>query len=458
MSGNYSESSDAEAHNLKSAGDTHINNAAPQMSCKYSNNYCTHCGHEHQTRHCRSSFDTCTNCYEENTQKGTTYNIDHSATDNKCPMHLQEIARSLRPISLTVKENIIAIKVTLKERLCTIISAYSSPSIGIEPDLTDLQNFTQGLRGEDFIIGADLNAHHTSWGHNDTNPRGRAIEDFLQSSSTSQILPSKWSRGGLIWSLAEDPQDSNSTSDDIRFNNDIPFLKTEIRNILNALLKGKAPGYDDIDNIIFLLSSPELILYLVNRCLELGLFPTCFKIGVMLLFYEKGVEKVALYNRDGETLAHEAAAWSRNLAQRHEKKLSSIQKLFLLNITGAYRTTSTAALQVIAGFMPLHLKIKLESEYVRIAWLRQNIVGGGRTLQPCNYEDKVHGWHNRPAECIKEGRISLEKDIENKGLINFFTDASRSELCVGTAFCILDEQQELHHSWQGRLQEKNSVC
>ncbi|GBM13970.1 hypothetical protein AVEN_69015-1 [Araneus ventricosus] len=75
------------------------------------------------------------------------------------------------------------------------------------------------------------------------------------------------------------------------------------------------------------------------------------------------------------TLAHEASTWSESLTQRLGNK-SSIQRPFLLNITGAYRTTSTAALQVIAGLMPLHLKIKLESEYVRSTRLRQIIVVG----------------------------------------------------------------------------------
>ncbi|GBN35859.1 hypothetical protein AVEN_153028-1 [Araneus ventricosus] len=113
---------------------------------------------------------------------------------------------------------------------------------------------------------------------------------------------------------------------------------------------------------------------------------------------------------------------------------SSIQRPILLNITGADRTISTAALQVIGGLMPLHLKIKLESEYVRIA---RNIVVGGMTFQPCDYEDTVHGWQNHTTECIKEGRISSEEDLENKGLINIFTVGSKSELGVGTTFCIL---------------------
>ncbi|GBM50951.1 hypothetical protein AVEN_114604-1 [Araneus ventricosus] len=157
------------------------------------------------------------------------------------------------------------------------------------------------------------------------------------------------------------------------------------------------------------------------------------------------------------TLAHGVSGWSRNLTQRLENKLRSIQRPILLSITCAYRTTLTAALQVIAGLMSLHLKIKLESEYVRIPRLRQNIVVGGRTFQPSDYEDTVHGWHNHPAECIKKGRINSEEDIEDKEPTNIFTGGSMSELGVVAAFCILDEQQELHHSWQTRLQEKNSV-
>ncbi|GBM08961.1 hypothetical protein AVEN_57494-1 [Araneus ventricosus] len=107
--------------------------------------------------------------------------------------------------------------------------------------------------------------------------------------------------------------------------------------------------------------------------------------------------------------------------------------------------------------MPLNLKIKPESEYVHIVRLRQNIVVGGRTFQPCDYEDTVHGWYNNTAECIKEGRIISEDRLEDKGLINIFTDGSISELGVVTAFCILDEEQELQHFWQARLHEVNSV-
>ncbi|GBO25367.1 hypothetical protein AVEN_129839-1 [Araneus ventricosus] len=52
------------------------------------------------------------------------------------------------------------------------------------------------------------------------------------------------------------------------------------------------------------------------------------------------------------TLCHGAAAWGHNMTSRLQKKLDSIQRLFLLYITGAYRTTPTAALQVVTGLQP----------------------------------------------------------------------------------------------------------
>ncbi|GBL89355.1 hypothetical protein AVEN_120784-1 [Araneus ventricosus] len=57
-----------------------------------------------------------------------------------------------------------------------------------------------------------------------------------------------------------------------------------------------------------------------------------------------------------KTLCHGAAAWG-HMTSRLQKKLDSIQRLFLLYITGAYRITPTAALQVVTGLQLLHLQI-----------------------------------------------------------------------------------------------------
>ncbi|GBN11815.1 hypothetical protein AVEN_177444-1 [Araneus ventricosus] len=48
------------------------------------------------------------------------------------------------------------------------------------------------------------------------------------------------------------------------------------------------------------------------------------------------------------------AAWAYPLSARQERQLNSHQRKFLLNISRAYSTNHTAALQVIGGLLPLH--------------------------------------------------------------------------------------------------------
>ncbi|GBN86195.1 hypothetical protein AVEN_49611-1 [Araneus ventricosus] len=83
------------------------------------------------------------------------------------------------------------------------------------------------------------------------------------------------------------------------------------------------------------------------------------------------------------TLCHGAAAWGHNMTSRFQKKLGSIQRLFLLYITGAYRTTPTAALQVATVLQPPHL----QTTYVRL--LEQD-------LRPTFFMS-IHSGHSRAA-------------------------------------------------------------
>ncbi|GBN47535.1 Putative protein in type-1 retrotransposable element R1DM, partial [Araneus ventricosus] len=54
-------------------------------------------------------------------------------------------------------------------------------------------------------------------------------------------------------------------------------------------------------------------------------------------------------------LAHGADTWCLEPTVRIARKLSTIQRPFLQAISGAYKTTSMAALQLILGIPPLHL-------------------------------------------------------------------------------------------------------
>ncbi|GBO18557.1 hypothetical protein AVEN_51098-1 [Araneus ventricosus] len=82
-----------------------------------------------------------------------------------------------------------------------------------------------------------------------------------------------------------------------------------------------------------------------------------------------------------------AAAWAYPLSARQSRLLNSIQRKFLLNITRVYPTTSTAALQVIEGIIPLHIKAEQEAAYVRRARLRKTSDYNNINFNPNNYED-----------------------------------------------------------------------
>ncbi|GBM44680.1 hypothetical protein AVEN_120759-1, partial [Araneus ventricosus] len=78
--------------------------------------------------------------------------------------------------------------------------------------------------------------------------------------------------------------------------------------------------------------------------------------------YPNGGEK-------GQSLCLSSMAHS--ITARQQKLLSSIQRKILLNITVA-NATPTAALQVIEGLMPLHIKAKMQSTLARLGRLGRN--------------------------------------------------------------------------------------
>ncbi|GBM57626.1 hypothetical protein AVEN_36615-1 [Araneus ventricosus] len=109
--------------------------------------------------------------------------------------------------------------------------------------------------------------------------------------------------------------------------------------------------------------------------------------NIRRLLYKTVIEK---------TLCHGAAAWGHNMTSRLQKKLDSIQRLFLLYITAAYRTTPTAALQVVTGLQPLHLQIQQGATYARVARARPSSNFFTVIFSPTDYASKSSGIHIHP--------------------------------------------------------------
>ncbi|GBL94760.1 hypothetical protein AVEN_244744-1, partial [Araneus ventricosus] len=155
-------------------------------------------------------------------------------------------------------------------------------------------------------------------------------------------------------------------------------------------------------------------------------------------------------------ILHGAAAWAYPLSARQSRLLNSIQRKFLLNITGAFSTTPTAALQVIEGILPLHIKAEQEAVYVRTARLRKTSNYNNINFNPNNYEDGTTSTKFHPAIFQLEDRISLKKQFLPVPGLNIFTDGSKIEDKAGSAFCVMGEDAT-KYEWMAQLSPFNTV-
>ncbi|GBM90624.1 Putative protein in type-1 retrotransposable element R1DM [Araneus ventricosus] len=155
-------------------------------------------------------------------------------------------------------------------------------------------------------------------------------------------------------------------------------------------------------------------------------------------------------------LAHGAVAWCLEPTVRIARKLSTIQRPFLLAISGAYRITSTAALQVILGIPPLHLQLQREARGTALFRLRLPLSTNISDIDPSEIEEKATGWSTHPSEHLSPTQISLDDGGNINTGLRIYTDGSKTERGVGAAFCVLTDVN-ITHRWSTRLSLRNTV-
>ncbi|GBM34304.1 hypothetical protein AVEN_253021-1 [Araneus ventricosus] len=104
----------------------------------------------------------------------------------------------------------------------------------------------------------------------------------------------------------------------------------------------------------------------------------------------------------------------------------------------AYSTTPTAALQVIEGIIPLEIKVEQEAAYVKTARLRKTS-NYNINFNSNNYEDGTTSTKFHPAIFQLEDRISLKNQFLPVPSLNIYTDGSKLEDKIGSAFCVMEE-------------------
>ncbi|XP_035224660.1 uncharacterized protein LOC118197273 [Stegodyphus dumicola] len=120
-----------------------------------------------------------------------------------------------------------------------------------------------------------------------------------------------------------------------------------------------------------------------------------------------------------------------------------------------YRTTSTAALQVLAGIPPTDLLAKREATLCHILRLRQNSALWEQFYYADQYETKLSSPLCHPAAFDLSRQINLQH-ILSTSAFEIYTDGSKMSMGTGSGLCIMQGSTILRE-WRRRLGLHNSI-
>ncbi|GBM33343.1 Putative protein in type-1 retrotransposable element R1DM [Araneus ventricosus] len=162
--------------------------------------------------------------------------------------------------------------------------------------------------------------------------------------------------------------------------------------------------------------------------------------NLLKIWYYTVIEKALLYG---------ASVWGGALTKNQIDRLHSIQRIFLLKFTRAFRTSSTNVLNVLTGIPPLHIVAKAEFIKFRIWVNRSNEYN---TIFDINLLDKYVPFKNIPS---RQKLINLDSKISNADY-ETYTDGSRIQNETGFAVCILKDEINIQN-YLFKLNTFNSV-
>ncbi|GBM44286.1 hypothetical protein AVEN_23341-1 [Araneus ventricosus] len=171
--------------------------------------------------------------------------------------------------------------------------------------------------------------------------------------------------------------------------------------------------------------------------------------------------RVQLQSQINESIAKFSTWTSENQLQISAEKtnyllISKIVREPTIRWQGAYRTTSTAALQVILGIPPLHLQLQREARGAALFRRRLSLSTFVSDIDLSEIEEKATGWSTHPSEHLSPTQISLDDGGNINTGLRIYTDGSKTERDVGAAFCVLTDVN-ITHRWSTRLSLRNTV-
>ncbi|XP_035214702.1 uncharacterized protein LOC118188390 [Stegodyphus dumicola] len=148
--------------------------------------------------------------------------------------------------------------------------------------------------------------------------------------------------------------------------------------------------------------------------------------------YLRAVERMILYG---------SPVWMTNTV-RVQTKLAQIQRIALLKITAAFTTTSTAALQVLAGVLPLDLIAQKEKLQYRLQHYQEDASMEGTTI--VHYQTIERYRHDATKHPAEIRNIIWRKEQQDGSHLEIFTDGSGINNQIGAAFVAFLDNRIIH--------------
>lgn len=144
-----------------------------------------------------------------------------------------------------------------------------------------------------------------------------------------------------------------------------------------------------------------------------------------------------------------ACAWWKTTNNSHLiRKITSIQRIPLLNITRAYRTTSNISLPILSNVLPLHITLEKETKQFTLFQAHKEIQCNNETFNRHNSDYKYDSWSQHPA--LKH-KFDYALNISVPSNLHIYTDGSLKPGKVGAAYVVMSESEEIEKIEQFRL-------
>ncbi|GBN38888.1 Retrovirus-related Pol polyprotein from type-1 retrotransposable element R1 [Araneus ventricosus] len=140
---------------------------------------------------------------------------------------------------------------------------------------------------------------------------------------------------------------------------------------------------DGLNGIPHIKQTGSKVLQILNR-LTIAKYQRGLSGKVVKLLYKRALERILVYA---------APSWWMG-SQAQKQKISSIQRQALLAISGAFRTTSTVALQVCCGVEPIDLVLDMEVAWYKIRKTREDVSLFGNHIQGSSMKTSTNDWRH----------------------------------------------------------------